>query len=83
MNLELLFPIIIEVAKKAIDAIVKGENVGIDGIKGIQTAYAAATIWGPDLVASSVTTIDDQGLAAFLELCKGTADEGDFKLPTM
>ena len=83
MNLELLFPIIIEVAKKALDAIIKGEDVGTDGVKGIQTAYIAAKIWGPDLVASTATTIDDQGLAAFIELCEGTAEEGGFVLPTL
>ena len=83
MNLELLFPIIIEVAKKALDALVKGEDVGTDGVRGIQTAYIAAKIWGPNLVASTATTIDDQGLAAFLELCEGTADEGGFTLPVI
>lgn len=83
MNLELIVPFLIETAKQLCDSIVKGENVGTDGIKGIQSAYVLAKIWAESVVKSTVTTIDDNTLKAFFVLCEDTASEGNFVLPVL
>ena len=81
--LKSLMPIIIKIAKQAIDAFAKGEDVGTDGIKGIQTGYMVAKIWLRDIVAETENTYDDEVLTAFIALCEDTAAEGSFPLPKL
>jgi len=80
MNFELLLPLVMEVANKALDAIVKGESATPLQIKMIQSGYNEALIWGRDAVNSTATTIDDAILASFFDLCEDTAIEGGFPL---
>ena len=80
MDFTLLLPLLIEGAKTLIDTFVDGAKLNETQQKIIKSAYNEALIWGVDGVASTATTLDDAGLAAFLTLCEDTANEGGFSL---
>jgi len=80
--LEAVLPFVIEVAEQICDSVVKGEDIGTDGVRAIQSAYYEAHQWAAGPIASSKTTLDDDLLAAFFAQCEDAAAEGGFTLPS-
>lgn len=80
---ELLIPVLIDFAKKAIDEFVNGAALGPNEVRGIMSAYFESKVWATKLVESTETPYDDLALEAFWSLCEDTAQEGGFALPTI
>jgi hypothetical protein len=75
--IEDLLPMLINLVTTAIDALIPGENLSVDQVKAVKSAYELAKIWGPAYVASTTNTMDDEGLQAFLKLCEDTLAEAE------
>lgn len=75
--IESLMPALIGIATQAIDAVLNGESLSPDQLKAVKSAKALAEIWGPEYVASTENTMDDEGLSAFLKLCEDTLSEAE------
>ena len=80
---EALAPLLISAAKQIIDALVPGDKLTSDAIKGIKTGYVAAKLWLPKVVNDSANTYDNEGLEMFLSLCEDTLTEAGEPVPSI
>jgi hypothetical protein len=73
--LETLLPFLLTQVKEIVDNLIPGEKLSHDQVKTVKTALSLAEIWGPDYVASTANTMDDEGLQNFIAICKDTLEE--------
>jgi hypothetical protein len=78
-NLAGIAEILVQYVSNLVNMILPGE-LGADGIRGVQTAYALAKIWGPHFVEQSSNTLDDAVLGELLEICEEAAKKFNFDL---
>lgn len=83
MDWAVLLPFLMMGVEKLLDGVVDGAALNADGQRAVQTAYAAAIIWGDMAVESTKTDIDDQALEMFKRMCVDTSKEGEFPLPDL
>ena len=83
MEWQFLLPLAIQGLTPILDAAVNGEKLNATAVKGIQTTYAAACIWGQDVVDSTENELDNVALEEFKKLAEDTSREGSFPLPVL
>lgn len=81
--IKVLLPLLIELAQRAADALVAGEELPEHGIKAIKSAYYELSNWGAHFAADTETDYDDLAVKEVIEFLKDTAAEAGIELPVV
>lgn len=81
--IKVMLPLLIELAKRAADAIVAGEKLPEHGKMAIKSAYYELSLWGEHFVVDTETEYDDMAVKDTIEFLADTAKEAGIELPVV
>lgn len=83
VKLTWLVSILIDALTAVVDGFVKGEKLSADQKRLTRTLYYLGEEWARPVVDDTETPQDNEVLDGAMDLCKDTAEEGGFLLPTV
>ena len=83
VQLDWLVAMLLQLVGNAADELVKGEELGKDGLKLIVLAYTAAKLYDNEAVKKTETQLDDEALEKLIAILEDTMQDANITFPIL